>query len=396
VRLLILSQYYPPEIGAAQARLSALTRALIRRGHEVEVVTAMPNYPVGRTLPGYRHRFYMRESIDGAPVHRTWVYAAAGTGVRRIVNYLSFACTSMFGLFRARRPDAIFVESPPLFLAVPGWIAAKVRRCPLIFNVADLWPDAVRELGVIEGGPFLRAAESLEAWSYRRATVINVVTDGIERRLREHKRVPASKLRYLPNGVDVERFAPRVRSATLAARLHLDERPVFLYAGMHGIAQALDHLIAAAALVPEAVVLLIGAGTTKNALVALARGHENVRFIDPVQPDEMSEYFSLAHASVVPLVRCEGNIGARPAKVFASLACGVPVIYSGEGEGAAIIAEAGAGIVVPPEDSREIARAMRRLMNDPAEREEMSRRARDVAVQRYAWPAILDRWLASL
>jgi colanic acid biosynthesis glycosyl transferase WcaI len=283
-----------------------------------------------------------------------------------------------------------------LQLADPGWIAAKVRRCQLIFNVADLWPDAVRELGVIEGGPFLRAAEHLEAWSYRRATVINAVTDGIGRRLRENKHVPASKLRYLPNGVDVERFAPHLRNAKLAARLQLDDRPVFVYAGMHGIAQALDHLIAAAAEVPEALVILIGTGTTKAALIALARGLENVRFFDPVPPDEMPEYFSLACASIVPLVRCEGNIGARPAKLFASLACGVPVIYSGEGEGAGIIAEGKAGIVVPPEDSREMARAMRSLMNDPLQRDEMAKRAREIAVERFAWPGIVDRWLASL
>jgi colanic acid biosynthesis glycosyl transferase WcaI len=396
VRLLILSQYYAPEIGAAQARLTALASALIRRGHDVEVVTAMPNHLFGRTLPGYRHRLYMREVIDGVRVHRTWIYVATGTGTRRIASYLSFAGSSLIGLLRARRPDAIFVESPPLFLAVPGWIAAKVRRCPLIFNVADLWPDAVRELGVMSAGPLLRVAERLEAWTYRRATMINVVTQGIAHRLRENKRVPASKLRFLPNGVDVETFAPRARSGELAARLELDERPVFLYVGTHGIAHALDHLIAAAAQVPEALVLLVGAGTTKSTLVELARDLENVRFIDPVPLEEMSEYFSLAYASIVPLVRCEVNRGARPSKLFASLACGVPVIYSGEGEGAAIVTDAHAGLVVPPEDSRAIANAMRRLIDDPVQRDEMAKRARDVAVERFAWPGIVDRWLASL
>jgi colanic acid biosynthesis glycosyl transferase WcaI len=329
-------------------------------------------------------------------VHRTWIYVATGTGTRRIASYLSFAGSSLIGLLRARRPDAIFVESPPLFLAVPGWIAAKVRRCPLIFNVADLWPDAVRELGVMSGGPLLRVAERLEAWTYRRATMINVVTQGIAHRLRENKRVPASKLRFLPNGVDVETFAPRARSGELAARLELDERPVFLYVGTHGIAHALDHLIAAAAQVPEALVLLVGAGTTKSTLVELARDLENVRFIDPVPLEEMSEYFSLAYASIVPLVRCEVNRGARPSKLFASLACGVPVIYSGEGEGAAIVTDAQAGLVVPPEDSRAIANAMRRLIDDPVQRDEMAKRARDVAVERFAWPGIVDRWLASL
>lgn len=396
MRLLILTQYYAPEIGAAQTRLAALTRALMARGHVVEVVTAMPNHSFGRTLKGYRGRPYMREWIDGALVHRTWVYAAGGTGARRMLNYLSFAFTCIFGLARARRPDAIFVESPPLFLSLPGWFAAKRFGCPLIFNVADLWPDAVRELGVMNGGFLLSAAEKLEAWTYRRATMINVVTDGIERDLRERKGVPASKLRSLPNGVDVETFVPRARSDDLATRLRLDARPIFLYVGTHGIAHALGHVVAAAAQVPEALLLFVGAGTTKPALIVLARGLENVRFADPVPPEQMAEYFSLAYASIVPLIRSSVNNAARPAKLFASLACGVPVIYSGDGEGAAIVRDAGVGIVVAPEDSAAIAATMRALMNDPAHRQAMATRARALAVERFAWPNIVDRWLASL
>jgi colanic acid biosynthesis glycosyl transferase WcaI len=384
VRLLILSQYYAPEIGAAQTRLGALTRELIARGHEVEVVTAT------------RSGLYRRERIDGALIHRTWCYAATGTGMRRIANYLSFACSSLFGLARTKSPDAIFVESPPLVLSVPGWIAAKVRRCPLIFNVADLWPDAVRELGVMRGGALLRAAEKLEAWTYRHATMVNVVTAGIEQRLRERKGVPATKLRYLPNGVDVKTFVPAARNSALAQRLRLDDRPVFLYVGTHGIAHALQHLIAAAVQVPHAQVVFVGDGTTKAALVALARDIENIRFLDPVQPEEMSSYFSLAYASIVPLVRSGVNDGARPAKLFASLACGVPIIYSGTGEGAAIVSDANAGIVVPPEDAAAIAAAMRELLRDPSRRATMARNARAVAVERFAWPGIVDRWLASL
>ncbi|HTX57360.1 MAG TPA: glycosyltransferase family 4 protein [Candidatus Acidoferrales bacterium] len=396
MRLLILTQYYPPEIGAAQTRLCALTRALVTRGHVVEVVTAMPNHLAPRTFEGYRGRLYMRETLDGAAVHRTWVYPATGTGLRRMMNYLSFTCTSFIGLARAKRPDAVFVESPPLFLSVPGWIAATVWRAPLIFNVADLWPDAVREFGVIRDGPFLAAAERLESWAYRRATTVNAITESMRAELRERKGVPATKLRFLPNGVDVERLQPRERSTALAARLGLDARPVFLYVGTHGIAHALHVLVGAAALVPQAQVVFVGGGTTKAALRELARNVENVRFVDPVPLDELPDYFSLACASVVPLTRSRHNHGARPAKLFSSLACGVPVIYSGDGEGAGIVQDARAGIVVAPEDPRAIAQAMLRLMDDPIERGQMSQRARALAVERFAWSKIVDGWLASL
>ncbi len=398
MRFVILTQYYPPEIGAPQTRLAALTRELVRRGHAVEVVTAMPNHLLGRTHEDYRKKFYVREMLDGAVIHRTWVYAAMGTGARRMLNYLSFTLSSLWGLFQTRRADVVFVESPPLFLSIPGWIAAKRSRAALIFNVADLWPDTIRDLGVLGDGPLLRAAEKLEAWTYARATLVNAVTDGIERDLRERKHVASKKLRFLPNGIDVNAFAPRSRSADLAARLRLDGRPLFLYAGTHGIAQGLHNLIEAASMVPEATMLFVGAGTVKRALVEIARkrGVSNVRFLDPVRLDDMPEYFSLACASIVPLVRNDVHLGARPSKIFPSFACGIPVIFSGEGEGAALIRDAGAGIVVPPEDPAAIAGAMREMIDNPQAHRAMSERARNVAVERFAWPAIVDRWLASL
>ena len=399
MRVLILTQYYPPEIGAPQTRLAALARELVHRGHAVEVVTAMPSHLLGRTYEGYRGKFYMRDRIDGVTVHRTWVYAASGTGVRRMMNYLSFTATSLIGLAMARKPDVIFVESPPLFLSIPGWIAAVLRRASLVFNVADLWPDSVRELGVMNGGPLLRVAEHLEAWTYRRADAVNAVTDGIERVLRERKQVPAAKLHFLPNGIDIERFQPAAPDADLRRKLKLEDRPVFIYAGTHGIAQGLHNVIDAAALLDDrATVLFVGSGPTKPLLVQRVRklGVRNVRFVDPVPLDEMPKYFGLAYASIVPLVRGDLMRGARPSKMFPSFACGVPVVYSGEGEGAQLVENAGAGVAVPPENPEALARAMCALLDDPAAREVMSKNARTLAVERFAWSSIVDRWLASL
>ena len=399
MRVLILTQYYPPEIGAPQTRLAALARELRRRDHEVEVVTAMPHHLVGRTYKGYRGKFYMRDMVDGTTVHRTWVYAATGTGIRRIANYLSFTCTSLVGLALAQRPDVIFVESPPLFLSVPGWIAATLRKAKLIFNVADLWPDSVRELGVMQDGPMLRAAERLEAWTYRKADIVNAVTNGIEETLRSRKGVPAAKLRFLPNGIDVDSFSPRPPLQSLARSLRLDERRIFIYAGTHGIAQGLEHVVDAAKLVEDrAIVLFVGSGPTKHALLERARraGITNIRFVDPVPLDRMPAYFSLAYASIVPLVRSELMRGARPSKLFPALASGVPIVYSGEGEGAQLVADAQAGVVVPPENPTALANAMRELCDDVATRNEMAERARALAVDRFAWSTIVGSWLQTI
>lgn len=399
MRVLILTQYYPPEIGAPQTRLPAFARELRRRGHEVEVVTAMPHHLIGRTYPGYEKKFYMREWMDGVCVHRTWVYAATGTGMRRMLNYLSFTATSVLGLAMARRPDVVFVESPPLSLALTGWLAAKLRGASMVFNVADLWPDSVRELGVMSDGWMLRAAERLEAWAYRRAHIVNAVTDGIDRVLREKKSVPAAKLRFLPNGIDIDSFVPRAPDEALLAQLNTDGRRVFLYAGTHGIGQALHRVVDAAKLVEdEAIVLFVGSGPTKPYIMKHAQriGATNVRFVDPVPLDVMPRYFSIAYASIVPLVQSELTRGARPSKLFPAMASGVPILYSGEGEGANLVSDAGVGLVVTPENPHDMAAAMRRLIADPQLRAEMSVRAREVAVDRYAWSSIVEKWLHSL
>ena len=399
MRVLILTQYYPPEIGAPQGRLAAFARELRIRGHDVEVVTAMPNHLIGRVQKEYRGKLYALELLEGVRVHRTWVYAATGTGVKRMLNYLSFTLSSFIGLAKAGPADIVFIESPPLFLSIPGWIAARARRAAMVFNVSDLWPDSVRELGVMNDGMIMRLAEMLEAWSYRRARVVNAVTQGIATTLREHKAVPAEKVRFFPNGIDVETFMPRAGSAELAADLQLSGRPVFIYAGTHGIAQGLHSVLDAAKLVgDEADVVFVGSGPVKSELVLRAAQERisNVRFVDPVPLSAMPEYFSLAAASIVPLVKSPLMRGARPSKMFPSLACGVPVLYCGEGESAALISEAEAGIVAAPEDAQAIADGMHAILRDPARREAMSLNARRLAVDRFAWGSIVEEWLSSL
>ena len=399
MRIVILTQYYLPEVGAPQTRLAALARELRRHGHDVEVVTAMPHHLIGRVYDGYRGKIYACEVIDGVRVHRTWVYAATGTGMRRIANYLSFACSALLGLMRTASPDVMFVESPPLFLSVPGWIAARVRGARIIFNVADLWPDSVRELGVMSDGAALRAAEWLERWSYDRADIVNAVTEGIGRTLREHKGVAAHKVRFLPNGIDVEMFSPREPDRELRRRLRLDERPVFLYAGTHGIAQGLQTVIEAAKRAESHTnVVMVGSGPTKPWLVDQARrlNVTNVRFVDPVPLHAMPAYFSLASASIVPLVDKPLMYGARPSKIFPSLASGVPVLYCGRGESALFLERAGAGLRIEPENAEALADTMVTLVQNEPERAQMAERARALAVERFAWAPIVDAWLRSI
>ena len=398
MRFLILTQYYPPEIGAAQARLSAFAVELQRAGHGVEVVTALPNYPTGSLRPEDRRRLSRREVIDGVPVRRTWLFPATGAGAKRLASYLSFTAAGLIGAVRARRPDVVFVESPPLFLGVSGWLLARRFGAAFVLNISDLWPDSVKAYGVLTDGPVLRSAERLERWLYRRADAVTAVTEGIRDRLIGQKSLPARKVLFLPNGVDLEVFRPLPNDASLRASHGLPDGPLVLYTGNHGYAHALETVVAAACEVPQVTVALVGDGSEKERIRRLAMdlGADNVRFLPPVPQAEVAGLYGLALAGLATVRDSAVMAEVRPAKALAVMGCGKPVIYSGAGEGAALVAAADAGIVVPPEDPAALAAAIRRLVADPAEAARLGANGRRYVESHLAWPALTAAWLAEL
>lgn len=402
MRFLILTQYFPPENGAPQVRLAAFARVLRRLGHEVEVVTAMPNYPKGKVFRAYHGALYRREQWEGITVHRVWLYASMGAGFRRLLNYASFAVTSLAGLARARRPDYLFVESPPLLLSLPAFLAASLWRASIIFNVADLWPDSVRELGIMRDGPALRAAEHLERWTYRRSTFVTAVTEGIRTTLVNDKGVPASKVLLLTNGVDTEMFRPGPPDPDLARELGWEGRCVLLHAGTLGIAQgltvALDAMEALRERAPEILLAFIGDGSDRRALEAAARARAltNIRFYDARPPEYVARLYRCASAGFASLKDLPLFDGARPSKIFPAMASGKPVVYSGNGEGARLLRSAAAGIVVAPEDPVGLATAIQALADNPAMAATLGANGRRYVERECSWELLISDWLAAL
>ena len=401
MRFLILTQYFPPEIGAAQTRLEAMAAELRRMGHEVEIVTAMPNYPRGRIFPEYRRRVYCREIRDGVTVHRVWVYAAMGGGLGRLLNYGSFVFMSVFGLLRAKRPDYVFVESPPLPLTLTGYLFARVWGVPSIMNVADLWPDAALEMGFLEDGLVVRAIRMLEAWSYRHATYVNAMTEGIRESLLSKKRLRPEKVLFLPNGVDTLHYHPRPVDIVLKHQLGLEGKKVILYQGTHGHAHGLDSLLRAAKLLegkPDVHFLLIGDGSERPRLEQLQKSLNlsNVTFHDPVPIKELPAYFSLAVCGLVSLRDLPHLNGARPAKMFPILASGKPIIFVGRGEGAQLAERAQAAVVVPPENPQALAEAVLQLIENPETVQELGANGRRFVETNLQWSKLVSAWMAQL
>lgn len=399
MRLAILTQYYPPEIGAPQRRLSSLARHFIDAGHSVQVLTAMPNYPRGRVYDGYGGMVRVEE-IGGARVVRTFVYPTQRTDfAHRLANYFSFVLSSAaIGTARLERPDFLMVESPPLFLGLAGIWLSRVKRTRMIFNVSDLWPESAVRLGLVREGSLVhRVSAGLESSCYRAAWMVTGQSREIIQSVEE--RFPRARTYHLSNGVDCDAFGADRATDAARATLGGNGRCLALYAGLHGIAQGLPQLLDAAGVLrgesgPD--IVLLGDGPVKAKLVAdaQARGLENVRFLDPRPADALPPLLAASDILLVPLGL--GIPGAVPSKLYEAMASGRPIVLVAGGEPANIVRTHRAGLVVQPDDIAGLAEALRTLRDDPALRAELGANGRRAAERHFDRREIALQFMAHL
>jgi glycosyltransferase involved in cell wall biosynthesis len=388
VRVIFLSHYYPPEAGAPQARISAVAHGLVARGHRVTVHTGFPHYPTGRIIPPYRNGL-MRAECEGAlRVVRSAVVPAPNRGfARRLADHAAFAVSSLATSRWSGPADVVVAESPPLFLAGAAVGYARGKRAPLVINVADRWPASAVQLGALSNPLAIRAAEILEALCYREATALTAPTAGIVAALERHPHA-AGKARLVAPGVDLERFDSDPPA---------DEGPLrVLYAGTVGLAQGIDVLIdAARAAGPDVVqVRIAGGGAEINEIdEQLQRGGvTNVRLLGIVPHTDVPGLYAEADVGVVLLRDRPIFEGAVPTKLLEAMAAGRPVVLGARGEAARLVEEAGAGLVVPPEDPEALARAFRELAGDRPRRLRLGAAGRRWVCDRHARDHAVDRW----
>jgi colanic acid biosynthesis glycosyl transferase WcaI len=394
---LVLTQYYPPEIGAPQIRLQAMVRELRRKGIDVEVVTALPNYPVGKVFPGYEGRWQVRETIGGTPVRRTWVYAGTGkSALIRLANYLSFTFTALVSTLTGPRPDVLFVESQPLSLGIVAVLMKWLRRVRYVYNVPDLQVDVARQLGFLRSRSLLRLALRMENFFLRRSWRVSTVTRGFMEHFAS-RGVNRSRITFLPNGADSEFLRPLPPSRELLDRWRLHGKKVFLYVGTHAFYHGLDTLVDAATLLrdrEDLAFLFIGEGPERARLERMCVDRQLTHVVFGKSPySEMDRLYSIAYASVATLRKMEVAMGMRLSKIFPSLSCAVPVVYAGEGEAADLLRQNDCGVLVPPENPALLSQAIVRLAGDPDTRARMGRAGRGLVERDYSWSSIVDRWL---
>jgi glycosyltransferase involved in cell wall biosynthesis len=363
LRVLFLTHYFHPEVGAPQSRLLDLANGLARNGHEVTVLTGFPNYPDGVIQPGYRRRLFQVERLGALRIVRAPVYPAPNRGVaRRLLNHASFALSSIPAALWAGGADAVIVETPPLFLAAAGVAVKALKRAPLILNVADLWPDAAIQFGALRNRPAIAAARALERFAYRNAKAIAVPTPGLERTLLARGYTSARVL-VVPHGVDPARFPLDAEPHPVPGRI--------VYCGTIGIGHAVGTLLEAARMLEHDggrfEFLLVGDGAERAELEARVRewGLRSVVFAGRRPRDELPTLLASAELGVATQRDAPLLADALSTKVLEYMAAARPVVVAAAGWTADVVTRAGAGIVCPPERPEALAAAITQLAADP-------------------------------
>jgi len=375
MKLTILTQYFPPEVGAPQNRLFELAERLNARGVEIVVITAMPNYPKMEIQEGYRGKWYVKETMGNLTVHRCAIFVSKNKSIPiRLLNYFSFVFTSLWiGLFKTKRADFLLCESPPLFLGISAVILSRLKRSRLIFNASDLWPESAEKLGLVTNKTFLKLATWLEEWLYRKSFLITGQTQGIVKDI--STRFPFKDVYWLPNGVDPTLFdQSTIRKSDWRAENGYTENDfILIYAGIIGYAQGLDIIIDAASKLreqPSVKFVLLGNGPEKERLVERVGelSLTSVKFLDFVQKKEMPAILKEVNASIVPLRKLDLFKGAIPSKLFECLASEKPILLGVDGEARQLFIEQGkAGLYFEPENVTELVEAIVRLKQNPEE-----------------------------
>ncbi len=368
MRILLLTQWFDPE---PTVKGLPFARELIRAGHDVHVITGFPNYPGGVVYPGYQINAWTHEMCDGVPVTRVALFPSHNrSGAQRALTYLSFAITaSIAGVVTRFKPDVVYVYHPPLTVGLAGTVIGLFRRVPFVYDIQDLWPDTLGATGMIQSGIGIRAVGRVADWVYRRATLLLAQSPGFETRLIE-RGVPAAKVRLVYNWCDEEALSAR------ADRMGFDpgqfaDRFNVVFAGNMGMAQALESVIAAAALVANrnsrVQFVFVGGGTEVASLQRLAqtKGLRNVIFLGRLEMNQMGHVFDHADALLVHLRDSPLFTITLPSKTQAYLYAGKPIIMAVPGDAARLVEQAGAGVCVPSENPAALAEAVTRLADLP-------------------------------
>lgn len=401
--VVVLCPHFAPDTAPTGVVMTRIVEELVRLGHRVHVVTSLPWYRQHRVEDGWTGRPWRSEVTQWGSIVRVSPFAGNDKAniPRRAIGFVAFSVLiGLRGVFVGgahRRAAAVIAMSPPLTLGLTGWLVAKVRRGPLVFNIQDVFPDAAVSTGKLSNRRLIALAEWLERVSYRRSEAVVVLSDDLRRNV-AGKLPPkhAGKAVVIPNFVDSERIVTGGTDTAYRREFAPGAESVVMYAGNVGFSQSLDLVIEAARRMPEVVFVVNGEGSSRAEVQGQAAGLANVVFVDYQPADRLAEVLASADVHVVPLRRGLGNVSV-PSKTFSIMAAARPILASidADSQVARMIGAARCGAVVAPDDADAFVAALASLLDEPGERAAMGERGRRWVVE-HASPAAVGEAYAAL
>lgn len=397
--LLVLCPHFAPDTAPTGTVMTAIAQGLVDLGHRLHVVTSLPWYTDHRVEPQWRGRLWRTEHTDWGRITRVHPFPTDKRNIQaRAAGFAGFVgLASVLAALTPQRPDAVLAMSPPLPIGLAGLSVARLRRAPFVFNIQDVFPDVAVELGLLTNRHVIRAARTVERFTYRQADAVTVLSDDLRDNVVAKIAAPRGRRRtrveVIPNFVDVEAVKPASRDNAYRAEHALSGKTVVMYAGNVGFSQSLELLIGAAHELreerPEVVFVINGGGTARPALQdqVAQLGLTNVRFVDYQPVERLPEVLAAADIHVVPLKRGLAR-SSVPSKLYSILAAARPVVASVDPgtEVERTLQRADAGVAVPPEDPVAFTAALRRLLDDPQHAATLGRNGRSF-VETWVSPA---------
>ncbi len=387
-------------MGAPAARTADHAQHWAAAGHEVTVITGMPNHPTGVIRPEYRGVWMRREMVNGVALLRTWLYVAPNKGfVKRVLNFLSFFVSSLsLGSLFTRRPDVVVGTSPQFFCAVAAYLFSVLKRAPFVFEVRDIWPQSAIELGVLRNRYVIAALEAIELFLYRRAALIIPVAESTTPYLLE-KGIAREKIVVIPNGIYAGYLAtPSLAPAKLREELGLQGNFIVSYIGTHGMSHGLEEILQAAVKLPQVAFLFVGEGAEKARLKAEATAMNltNARFIDQQPRDRLLAFYRASDVSLVPLRNLPLFQKVLPSKLFELMGNGVPLICNVVGEAAQLVERARGGLCIEPDSVTAWVKAIEQLRDDEPLRRQLGEQGKAFVLAHYLREKLAQRYVAAL
>ena len=370
-KILILTQYFPPETGAPQNRLYSIANHLGEFGAEVTVLTALPSYPKSEIYDGYKGKWFVKEREQNMTIIHGPIFVSKSKSiVSRLLNYFSFVFTSLFiGLFLIKKQDIIICESPPLFLGITALLLKWIKRSKLIFNVSDLWPLSAVELEIIHNKFLLNLSYKLEKILYFNSDLVSGQTQGIIDDIKG--RYPTIPLHLMRNGIDTKQFGALGNRNETRVKYGLNNDDfVIAYAGIIGHAQGFEIIIETAKLIIKDThikFLLVGDGPVKEKTMESAKQFHlsNIIFGDSVPRNKVPDIIAACDCYVTPLRNNKLFLGAIPSKIFEPLYYGKPILMGVNGEAKQLFVEEGkCALHFEPENPNALVKAIYQISQD--------------------------------